>query len=363
MNTTMTTNQAPAFNRQPLGDYDSFNLARFLWAMHLKVRDGRNPAAVLGPDSFTYKYYDQVTSKAQSGLIGQDGGYLAPEEWMSGFHDIVRDKSAFRSLPVQREMISTRVGHIPVGTSEWTFTYQGDNAAATQANRTFAQRSLTLRKVVGQSLIPTELFKDASPYSDQWLRRSAAQALSFEVDKQTLIGNGQTGAPEGLLFATNVPQINASGATPTMTNLQTLIYNAKSLNQSANVPVGSTSDVAVVAHPQLESTIRAMTAAGSEPFLFDLNQMRFLGAGWVFTGVVPVVFTNTSTPTGGNQTQIFCGDWSELQVTMRSDVEFLITEETGTAMTNYQTWVRVIGRFDITPLHPEAFCIIVNAVK
>src|SRR2546425_2762750 len=91
------------------GDIDQFNLARYLWAIRERQVNGRHFKDVLGTDSFEYRWR---TSKAQNELNGQDGGFLAPEEWSTTFHDVIRDNSAFRSLPVQRNLTKARVHHM-----------------------------------------------------------------------------------------------------------------------------------------------------------------------------------------------------------------------------------------------------------
>src|SRR5437899_847641 len=101
------------------GDFDDFNLARYLWAVRERQLNGRDFKAVLGPESTEYRYY--TAKAAQNELNGVDGGFLAPEEWSTTFHDVIRDNSTFRSLPVQRNLTKARIHHMAVAMSDWTF--------------------------------------------------------------------------------------------------------------------------------------------------------------------------------------------------------------------------------------------------
>lgn len=342
---------------------DDFNMARYLWANYQKAQTGRDPKFYLGANSPEYAWYQ----KAQDENLGSDGGFLAREDWSRQFFDIIRDGGAFRTLPVRREMADAKIQHVPVGMSEWTINYVGENTTLTSGDRKFADRMLTMHKATALATIPTELFRDASDLADQVFRQSAGEMVNFEQDKQTLFGTGQGSTPVGVLNTTNVGSgTPAAGAahSPTPADLSTMIYNAKSLNQSANVPVGSTHDVAVVAHPRIEQTIRAQinaTSQSSIPWLFGLGTdpiQRFLGTAWVLTGTIPITFSATNTPTGGSNSHIFCGDWHQLRVVTRSDFEFMLTPHP--LMLNDQILCRIVFRYDVQVIHPEAFYVLIN---
>ncbi len=352
------------------GDFDQFNIAKYLWSIRERQTNGRDFKEILGPDSFEYKWR---TSKAQSELNGQDGGFLAPEEWSGTFHDVIRDNSAFRSLPVQRNTTSARVHHMAVAMSDWTFSYGLDNSSATSADRKFAMRTLTMRKATALATVSNELLKDASDLANQVLRQSAAEAVAFETDKQTLWGSGQAGTPVGILNMTNVGLANpgaGSGTTPLLADLASMVTKAKSVNNSANVPVGSVEDIAVVAHPRIEQTWRAMVNIANQstsPWLFGLGTepiTRPLGVSWILTGAIPITFTSTNVSTGGANTHIFAGDWRRLRVTMRLDFEFSITQEGNaggsTGFQSDQSLVRIVSRYDVSATHPEAFFVLTN---
>lgn len=48
---------------------------------------------------------------------------------------------------------------------------------------------------------------------------------------------------------------------------------------------------------------------------------------------------------------------------MRQDVEFLATNVGGTAFQNDQTWIRLISRYDVGVVHPEAFTVAGGALS
>ena len=320
-------------------------MSRYLWAQFQKAQIGRDPKAILGTTSSEYEWYQ----KAQDENQGIDGGFLAPEDWSKTFYDIIRDGGAFRDLPVQRAYARARVQHIPIGASEWTINYLGENTTLTSGDRKFAQRSLTMHKATALATIPTELFRDASAVSDQVFRASAAEMVAFETDRQTLIGNGQGGQPIGVLNATNVGTASLN-ATPTTANLATGVGSAMALNNSSNVPVGSAVKIAVVAAPRVAITIPSITAAGALPWQFGVGpqaSVNYLGVPWVLTASVPV---NAGS---GTQSFIFYGDWRHLRVVLRDDFEFILSPHP--LMSSDQLLCRIIWRYDVQVIHPEAF--------
>ena len=362
------------------GDFDRFNLAKFLWGHKLRRDTGKDLKDIWGPDSFEWAYH---TSKAgETELNGQDGGYLAPEEWRMQFVDIIRDESALRvGTDIQYATTRSRAMHIPVGMSEMSFSYQADGVnlgTGSYTTRKFAQRTANLRKGIAIQQFSTDVFRDASDLANQLIARSIADAIAFEQDQKTLIGTGQGGTPIGILNATNVGVVNLN-ATPTTANLATGIANAMNLNGSANVPVGSTTNITVVTAPRIGLTVGSIAAAGALPWQFGVGpqaSVNYLGVPWVLTNSVPI---NAGS---GAQSHIFYGDWRHCLVVQSANIGFDLQTPSGSGapgsnnpntipmrlsgqdsvvatrsadFANDQIDVKAVTRYDVILLHPEAF--------
>lgn len=365
------------------GDIDRFNLAKFLWGHKVRRESGKDLKDFWGPDSFEWQWY----SKAQGKESGQDGGFLAPEEWRLQFVDIIRDYSALRvGTDIQYITTNSKAVHIPVAMSEMSFAYQSENVnlgASSFTTRKFAQRTATLRKGIAIQQFATELFRDAGDLANQLVSRSIAEAIAFEQDQKTLIGNGQGGTPIGILNATNVTVTNKNG-TPTTGDLAAGVANAMNLNGSTNVPVGSTTNIRVVTAPRIVLTIGSIAAAGALPWQFGQGpqaSVNYLGVPWILTNSVPI---NAGS---GSQSHAFFGDWRHCLVVQSSAIAFDLDTPMGnssatdgglttiplrtsglnsvvaTRSPDFQTDqidVKAVIRYDVILLHPEAFFVLQN---
>jgi HK97 family phage major capsid protein len=60
---------------------------------------------------------------------------------------------------------------------------------------------------------------------------------------------------------------------------------------------------------------------------------------------------------GGNETEIYLGNWQELIVGQWAGISILPSKEAGDAFAKNQTWIRIITDVDIGLRHAESFCL------
>jgi HK97 family phage major capsid protein len=183
--------------------------------------------------------------------------------------------------------------------------------------------------------LPNELIRDSAPAADQVIFQHAQTRMAVDRDTQMLFGNGQGGAPVGLINATNVGAYTlaadaGNGASPTYSDFVSLINLVRQLNNSTNVPVGQTDCTGVVGAVRVEQTVAALKDTNNRPlWAYGLNQIGRVPApgwqgvpNWVLTNVVPTNVTKGSATTAS---YLVAGDWQYLVYMMRQDVEFLAT--------------------------------------
>lgn len=212
--------------------------------------------------------------------------------------------------------------------------------------------------------MPNELIRDSAPAADQVIFQHAQTRMAVDRDTQMLFGNGQGGAPVGLINATNVGSYTlaadvGNGATPTYSDVLAIVNLVRQLNNSANVPVGQTDCTGMVGAVRVEQTVAALKDSNSRPlWAYGLNQIGrvpapgWLGVpSWVLSNIVPTNVTKGSSTT---TSYLIGGDFQYLVYMMRQDVEFLATNVGGTAFTSDQTWIRLISRYDVGVDGPAA---------
>lgn len=188
-----------------------------------------------------------------------------------------------------------------------------------------------------------------------------------DQDTQIFRGNGQSGAPTGILNWPNVTTTSLSAVTPTYNNLNDGIFAVEQLNASANVPLGQATCTGIVSAVRLKKQILEMKDSNNRPLWeFSASNVRgklpsegggvfdgWLGVDtWALSNIIP---TTTTVGGGSSSSEIYYGDFAHAIVMQRSDIEFASTQVAGTAFQSDQTWLRVLRRYDFGLAHPEAF--------
>lgn len=351
-------------------DAKDFSMSRWMMAVERKKELGESVDKNAPREQ---AYYEALASygkefKALGEYVsGQDGGFLAPEIWTNTFYDMLYPAQIMSKLPITRMQMGGRVQHIPKLVSQVAIGYSAESAALSPSNPQFAQLSFTARKQYAFIQIPNELIRDSAPAADQLIFNHAQTRMAVDRDTQILIGNGQSGAPVGLLNATNVGSYTiaadaGNGGTPAYSDFVALPNLVRTLNNSANVPVGQTDCTGVVGAVRVEQTIANLKDTNGRPlWQYGAGQIGrvpspgWLGVpNWVLSNIVP---TNVTKGSSNVTSYLFAGDWQYLILMQRQDVEFLSTNVGGTAFQNDQTWARLISRYDVGVIHPEAFTV------
>ena len=362
-------------NSFPRGDIDNFSVWR--WAM----ADQRAHYTIEGSSAYRKyapwesMYYDAArkvvvidpVTKAQGDMVsGQDGGYLAPEQWSANFLDQLYSAQTVTQLPITRLPMGYRVVHMPKLIGAISISYAAENAALATTTASFAQLSFTARKQGQIIQISNELIRDAIPAADAILSNHAVKWMALDRDKQLLLGNGQSGAPVGLVNTGGVGLTTttlATNAAPLFTEFVTGIRKVETLNDlSTNNPIGMATCTGVLGMPHLKEQIMSLKDTTNNRVMwgYGVNDLRGsfpASGGGVFDGWLGVPtwrFTNIFAESA-NSRHIYFGDWQWLYYMVRQDVEIVTSNVAGTAFQNDQTWIRLISRYDVGVAHPEAF--------
>ena len=354
------------FNLFPKGEIDNFSVTRFAMALQRSQgAEGNLAFNKWAPWESQYYYaLGRYSEKAQGDMVsGQDGGFLAPELWSNRFIDQIYPQLALSRLPITRVPMGTRVTHVPRLSNNIAISYSAENAAITANQAQFQQLSFTARKQTFLVQISNELIRDSNPAAEAVLTNNATRYLAIDRDKQALIGNGQAGAPTGLLNTTNVTTNNSLFSSPVVfTDFNTGIGKVEDLNASSNVPLGQAVCSGVVGPVAMKATIMGLKDTTNNRIMYgyglrDLRGAPRLDGSAILDGLYGVdnwVLTNILAGSAGSR-NVFFGDWQHLWIMERQDVEIVSSNVAGTAFQNDQTWVRGITRYDVGVAHPEAF--------
>ncbi len=157
-----------------------------------------------------------------------DGGFLMPTEFEQQILAGLEEANIIRSIA---KVITTSAERkIPIAATHFVATWTAQNAAYTESNPTFAQKTIDAFKLTDLVKISTELLQDSLFDLEAYLAGEFARATGMAEEKAFCIGTG-TDQPTGPIHATSGGEIclTLSSATAITTdNLIDLIYALKS---------------------------------------------------------------------------------------------------------------------------------------
>lgn len=376
-------------NWYPRGDIYNFSVARYSYAQSM-AQNGLNQYAVnqIAPWEKQYieagqrdKMVNPITKANMGDMVsGQDGGFLAPEQWNQQLYDLLYPSSIVSQLPVTIQQVPTRIVHWPVLSNNVTVYYVGENAALTASSPQFRQITATMRKQAVLVYLSNELIRDSSPQADNVLRNHAAIEMAIDQDAALLAGDGTSGGPKGLLSMSGVTT-STGPAHLGYTDLVKGIFQVETLNGSTITRVGQAGCTGIVANPVLKKQIAALVDSNARPLWdFSLRNVNISGspagngrmpnpgaplAGFLNVPAWALSNNNNTTAsasaplpkTEGSQ-NIFFGDWRWIILAQRMDIEFMASNVAGNTFANDQTAIRLIRRYDVVCPHPEAFFVL-----
>lgn len=180
----------PAINRFPRGDMENFSMARLMMADY-KAKVGQQGNSVYSryaPWESQYMeacksiaFVDPVTKATMGDMAtGQDGGFLAPEEWRASLLDMLYSALISKKLPMTWLDMGTRVSHMPKITGAVTVGYTAENGSITASSPQFSQLSFTARKQTALVQLSNELIMDANVAVENELRSHITKYLAID---------------------------------------------------------------------------------------------------------------------------------------------------------------------------------------
>ncbi len=155
-----------------------------------------------------------------------DGGYLVPEEFERQIVTGLEEANVIRSIA---KVITTSAERkIPVAATHSTAQWTAENAAYTENNPTFAQKTIDAFKLTDLVKVSVELLQDSMFDLESYIALEFARAFGVAEEEAFCVGTG-TGQPTGI-FTENggTVGVTASGTSITVDNIIDLIYALKS---------------------------------------------------------------------------------------------------------------------------------------
>jgi HK97 family phage major capsid protein len=156
-----------------------------------------------------------------------DGGYLVPEEFENQIVTGLEETNVIRSIA---KVITTSAERkIPIAATHSIAQWTLENAAYTESNPTFEQKTVDSFKLTDLVKVSVELLQDSYFDLEAYIVQEFARAFGAAEEEAFCIGTG-TGQPTGIFNATNGGHVGVTAGSATaitLDNLLDLIYALK----------------------------------------------------------------------------------------------------------------------------------------
>jgi HK97 family phage major capsid protein len=155
-----------------------------------------------------------------------DGGYLVPVEFERKIVQGLEEANIIRSIA--KTITTSAERKIPIAATHSTAQWTPENAAYTESNPTFAQKTIDAFKLTDLIKVSIELLQDSMFDLEGYIAAEFARAFGIAEEEAFCIGTG-SGQPSGIFTAAGgTVGVTAGGTAVTVDNLIDLIYALKS---------------------------------------------------------------------------------------------------------------------------------------
>ncbi len=291
----------------------------------------------------------RMEKKALGEASGPAGGYLVPEEYVSGVKDRITAESVVRKAGATVYPMSTDTLNIPKVSGGATAYWLGENTQIPTNDPAFGQIQLVAKMLAAMVKVSNQLLSDSSGAAEMAIRRDVAKTISLAEDLAFLQGSGSGNEPRGIINTTNVNEVSLgpNGDTPTFDDIYEALYQVEKNNGVAT---------AWIMHPRTKNTLRKIQDSQGH-YLYTLSPSlrepdTLAGIPVYLTTQIPI---NLNVGSSSDCSYIIVGQFNEAIIGERLGMEFAV-DQSGTAFEFYQSWVRAISRLDFALRTPEVFC-------
>lgn len=159
--------------------------------------------------------------------VDANGGYLCPEEFERIIVDTLKEENVMRRLC--KVITTDNERKIPVAATHSTAAWTAENAAYTESNPTFSQKTIDAFKLTDLVKVSIELLDDSAFNLEEYIAREFAYAFGVAEETAFCVGTG-SGQPAGLFTANGGTVGVTAAATGAVTTdeIISLIYALKS---------------------------------------------------------------------------------------------------------------------------------------
>ncbi len=300
--------------------------------------------------------------------IGADGGFLVPTEFSGEIIELLRPKSAVRSMGPRMVPMTTGVLNISRLAGGATSEYLGEATAQNASQETFEDLNLVWKKLRTTVPISNELIQTSSPQADQVVLDDMVASMATREDTAFIRNDGTLGTPRGVRFWAQAANVTASaaaddGTDPTLAEVETDIRVALGFLEDNDVRMLNPGWMMSPRSRRYMSFLRGAQDAIAFPDM-RTNPPTLMGFPIGLTNNIP---NNLGANTRESElylvdfADVVIGELNQLQVTVSQEATY--TDSTGTLVSAFdrdETIIKVVQHHDMVVRHPESVAVITD---
>lgn len=285
---------------------------------------------------------NEAEERALSEGTDSAGGFTVPAPLASDFIDLMRSQTrAIQAGAMTVPMDSATLAMARLA-SDPTVAWRAENAAIAEGDPTFDRVLFEARTIAGKVTLSRELADDSINIG-RMIQTALAGAMAVELDKAAIYGDGTGNAPRGVWHTSGINAVSMGTNGAALTDYDPLLDAILELkNDNAADPT------AMVANPRTEIALAKLKDADNNPLRVPelVSRIPLLS-----TTSAPV---NETEGTADTASSIVFGDFTQLMIGMRQEVEIRVYDHT--MATNGQLTVLAWMRADAQLSQPKSFC-------
>jgi len=278
---------------------------------------------------------------------GGTGGWLVPSSLSSRVIDLARNQARVTQAGALTLPMTTGEMTIARLLSDPTCYWVAENASITESAVSFDAlklKPLTLACIIA---ISKELIEDASLLSST-VENVMSSALALELDRVALLGSG-AGEPRGLWNTPGVGEYSMGDDGAAFATSLGFLPFSHAVEMIAD---NNAEAQAVIFSPRTAGQLDRLLNGDGDP----LQQIPSYAALRKYAS--KQVPDDQAQGSATDASCAFVGDFRELVIGMRTNIELEASREAGNAFSKKQTLVRALLRADVAVFRPASFCII-----
>ncbi|MEX0708051.1 MAG: phage major capsid protein [Woeseia sp.] len=270
------------------------------------------------------------------------GGFTVPTPLAGQFIDLMRARSHVMSAGAQTVQLGSETLGIAKVASDPVPGWRNENASIAESDPTLSKLTFTARSLSVLVKASRELLAD-SANAAAILERVFAQSFANEVDRVALLGTGTAPEPEGVVNVTGINTVSMGTNGAAITDYSEILSALQALEDDNAEP-----PTAAIMAPRTKFAIAGLVDTTGQPLRAPavVEAVPFRSSS-----KIPV---DDDQGTATNASRIIFGDYRELFVGMREELQIFMLRERY-ADTGQFAFVAHM-RLDVQVAQPEAFC-------